>query len=232
VEVQRSLGRQKNAVAVQERRIEQLQGEWNDRNDRNLHRRADAERLELDLAQKDEQVAKLRAALNTAKTNKEYAAILTQINTSKADNAKYEEQALAILADVEAIRAVTDELKQKIEAETAKLDAIRSRSNAEIARLDALASQITTERDEAAQNVPEKALALFDRVAESYDGEAMAAIEVRGKKPPHTYVCGGCYMSLNAEHANALRVRDEIRTCGNCGRILFLEWQTENSTAS
>jgi predicted nucleic acid-binding Zn-ribbon protein len=30
-------------------------------------------------------------------------------------------------------------------------------------------------------------------------------------------------MTLNAEHANALRVRDEIRKCDNCGRILYLE---------
>jgi predicted nucleic acid-binding Zn-ribbon protein len=30
-------------------------------------------------------------------------------------------------------------------------------------------------------------------------------------------------MSLSAEHANALRVRDEIRTCNNCGRILYME---------
>ncbi len=29
-------------------------------------------------------------------------------------------------------------------------------------------------------------------------------------------------MSLNAEHANALRTRDEIRTCDICGRILYL----------
>ena len=29
-------------------------------------------------------------------------------------------------------------------------------------------------------------------------------------------------MSLNAEHANALSSRDEIRNCDNCGRILYL----------
>jgi predicted nucleic acid-binding Zn-ribbon protein len=51
----------------------------------------------------------------------------------------------------------------------------------------------------------------------------MAKIEFHGKKPPYEYVCGGCYMSLTAEHANALRTRDELRFCDNCGRILYLE---------
>ena len=36
-------------------------------------------------------------------------------------------------------------------------------------------------------------------------------------------------MSLNAEHANALRVRDEIRTCDNCKRILYLEPEAEKA---
>jgi predicted nucleic acid-binding Zn-ribbon protein len=60
----------------------------------------------------------------------------------------------------------------------------------------------------------------------------MAAIEIHGKRPPHDYVCGGCYMSLNAEHVNALRTRDEIRTCDNCGRILYLEAEAEKSAAT
>jgi predicted nucleic acid-binding Zn-ribbon protein len=38
-------------------------------------------------------------------------------------------------------------------------------------------------------------------------------------------------MSLNAEHANALATRDEIRTCDNCGRILYLELKAEKAKA-
>jgi predicted nucleic acid-binding Zn-ribbon protein len=30
-------------------------------------------------------------------------------------------------------------------------------------------------------------------------------------------------MNLNAEHANALRVHDELRTCDSCGRILYID---------
>jgi predicted nucleic acid-binding Zn-ribbon protein len=79
--------------------------------------------------------------------------------------------------------------------------------------------------------VPQEALAVFERIAESYDGEGMAVVEVQGKKPPHEYICGGCYMSLSAEHANALKVRDEIRTCDNCGRILYMEMQVQGAKA-
>jgi hypothetical protein len=74
-------------------------------------------------------------------------------------------------------------------------------------------------------------LAVFDRIAGNYDGDAMDAIEFQGSKPPYEFICGGCYMSLTAEHVNALRTKDEIRTCDNCRRILYLEPQADGATA-
>jgi predicted nucleic acid-binding Zn-ribbon protein len=199
--------------------------------DRPVDRRKDADRLELDLRTKEEQVTKLRTALNLAKTNKEYAAILTQINTYKADNAKVEEQVLKIMTDVDAVKAQSDKIAVQVEAEEKRLAEIGQASGAEITKLTAMFDELTKQRETAAAAVPEEALNTFERIAERNDGDAMAVIEVHGRKPPYDYVCGGCYMSLNAEHANALRTRDEIRNCDNCGRILYLETKPQNSPA-
>ncbi|MCD6303795.1 MAG: hypothetical protein J7M21_02395 [Planctomycetes bacterium] len=222
-QVRRRLKTRENAVNIQQKRIDQLQQEWEALTQQALTRRKDADRIELDLKQSEEHVSRLRAALNSAKTNKEYASILTQINTLKADNAKLEESALKILQDVDGIRAEADKLHQQIERETAKLEDIRRTNAAEIEKLTAMQAELVARRAAAAGQVDPEALTIFERVAESYDGEAMAAIQVEGRKPPYSYICGGCYMTLNAEHANALRVRDEIRRCDNCGRILYME---------
>ena len=37
------------------------------------------------------------------------------------------------------------------------------------------------------------------------------------------FVCGGCHMTITAEAVNALMTRDELQTCNNCGRILYLQ---------
>ena len=60
-----------------------------------LNRRKEADSLALDLGQREEKVSSLRNVLNTARTNKEYAAILTQINTLKADKSEDRDHALA-----------------------------------------------------------------------------------------------------------------------------------------
>ena len=69
-------------------------------------------------------------------------------------------------------------------------------------------------------------LSVFDRIAKTRDGDVMARIEIVGDKQPYEYICGGCNMSITAEHANALRTRDELRSCDCCGRILYLDEDT------
>ena len=222
-QVRSRLRTRENALAIQQRKIEQFQEEFNALEGKCLMRRKDADRYELDLRQSEEQVAKLRTALNTAKTNKEYAAILTQINTLKADNAKLEESALKVMQEVDAIRTELERVGQQVDRENKRIEEIKQTNVAEIERLNGMMTELSDRRVEAAKIISRETLVAFERVVESYDGEAMAAIRIEGKKPPYDYICGGCYMTLNAEHANALQVRDEIRKCDNCGRILYMD---------
>ena len=179
-----------NAVAAQQHRIDQLREEYKALQDKATSRRMAADRLELDLRSRDQKVLKLRTTLNTVKTNKEYSALLTQINTLKADNAKHEDEALKIIQEVEAIKATADAAKAKVEAEEKRLSEVQKTSSEEVARLTKMLEDLTGQRAEAAKAVPADALAYFDRIADQYDGEAMAVIEVHGKKPRTTMSAG------------------------------------------
>jgi len=223
VEVRSRLRMRQNAVAAQQRKIDQFRSDWGEFNRRRLDRRKEADRLELDLRQREEKVAGLRGVLNTAKTNKEYAAVLTQINTLKADNAKLEDQALKVIGETESLKAEADGVQAKIDDEEKRLESVKSSVAGEIEKLNTMLAELSTQRAEAILHVPSEELVLFERIADKLGGNAMARIDIEGKKPPFSYVCGGCFMTLNAEHVNALQSRDEVRTCGSCGRILYLE---------
>jgi len=212
-----------NAVNAQKRKIEQVEQDHASLCTQSLDRRKLADSLELDLKQRDEKVVSFRAGLNAARSNKEYAAILTQINTLKADNAKIEDRALSVIQEVETLKNQADELAEKIAGENKRLSEITEQSDKELAKLNGMLEELLKARGEASEGIPSSSLTIFERISSNYDGEAMALVEIHGRKPPHTYVCGGCFMSLNSEHANALSLRDEIRTCDNCGRILYIE---------
>ncbi len=229
-DVRNRLGTRKRAVDRQQARIDEMQEQVEEVRQRTLSLRKEADSQELTVKQKEEEVNKLRGALNTARSNKEYASILTEINTRKADNQKLEETALKLMEEIEQLQAKSQEMKAQVELETQRLEQLKEKNASEIQRLSKMLDQLQAERDQAAAEIDEKTLAVFDRIASNYDGEAMAPIEVHGRKPPYSYICGGCFMGLTPEHANALATRDEIRTCDNCGRILYVDESSRQAT--
>jgi predicted nucleic acid-binding Zn-ribbon protein len=213
----------RRAAEAQLKKINQLKAQQQELHDLHLHKRSQADEADLELKALEGDIAKLREQLNTARTNKEYASLLTQLNTFRADNSKIEENALDAMSQADATKAQLEELAGVIEAEDARLAEVEAANADEITRLEDMIAEVQADRDAAAAKLPESALAIFDRLVASHDGEAMAMIEQEGAKEPFTYVCGGCFMTLNAEHVNALQKYDDIRTCDNCGRILYLD---------
>lgn len=212
-----------NAVTAQENRLAQIESEKAALQKTCTQKRMKSDELELNLKENTEKVEKYRNDLNSAKTNKEYAAILTQINSQKAEDAKLEEQGLAVLNEIETLQAKITELAASHEEEAKKLETIKASCAGDIEKLDKMIAGLSEKRDAAAADVPTDALKIFERLSGRFDGEAMASIEISGRKPNFTFSCMGCYISLNAEHVNALRSHDAIRMCDSCGRILYIQ---------
>jgi predicted nucleic acid-binding Zn-ribbon protein len=221
--LRRRMRTRQHAVHVQESKIAQHQSDYDNLHTRGLEKRMSYDSMSVTLKANTDRIEKLRTDLNGAKTNKEYATLLTEINTQKADSAKVEEEALKVLAEADSVKIESDAVQAMITGEQEKLAAIKATSADELEKLDTMINSLQTKRDAAAESVDAGTLALFDRLAEQYDGEGLAPVDVTGRAPRQSYSCGGCFMSLNAEHANALSSRDEIRQCDNCKRILYLE---------
>jgi predicted nucleic acid-binding Zn-ribbon protein len=209
-------------VLFQENQLRTLQSGLEAKHEEIKLTRIQADRLELELRSRDEHLTKLRSALNTARTNKEYSAILTELNTSKADDSKLEAQILELMKNIETDQAQCLDIQKQIEDQRIKLEQTRSESEGKALELEKEVSVIQKEWDLMAQKVPVEVLQIFKRVAETYDGEATATVEQTDENAAN-YSCGGCFMGVPAEIVNVLSNRDEIMRCSNCTRILVLE---------
>ncbi len=214
------LARCRRNVIIQENLIRTLQNALDAKKEEIQLTTIQSDRLELELKTRDEEIGKLRASLNTAKTNKEYAAVLTQLNTTRADNSKIESQILELMKDIELDQAECQKIQQQIDEQKQKLEQVRKESEQLATKYEAEADQIQYEWDEAAKSLPAEHLEVFKRVAETYDGEAVAVIEHH--EGGTSYTCGGCFMGVTAESVNLLMSRDEVIRCPNCTRILVL----------
>ena len=187
--------------------------------------------LQLDVTAREESINKHRLLLNKAKTNKEYAAILTTMNTQKADNAKFETQ---ILQFMEKVQSFTDDAAN-LQAERTRLleeakraeQAMRDHDAESQAQKDDLQSQ----RDACAAQLEPTTLDTFNRVAAHHDGEAMVPVlKLRPKRDE--YVCSGCNLKVTLEVVNTLQSRDDLQLCKVCGRILYLEAPAKQHSGS
>ncbi len=215
------LARCRRSVIIQENQVRSRQNAFEAKKEEIQLTKVQMDRLELELKSRDEQVAKLRASLNSARTNKEYAAVLTQLNTTKADNSKIETQILELMKAIEADEAESAEIQKDIEQQKQKLETTRAEADGAAQKHEAEIEQIQVEWNRVAKDIPEEALDLFEKVAETYDGQAVAEVEQKDEKRG-AYSCGGCFMGITAESVNLLMTKDDIIRCPNCTRIIVL----------
>lgn len=215
------LARSRRSVTIQENQVRSLQNALEAKKEECQLTKLQSERLELELKTRDQEVSKLRASLNAAKTNKEYAAVLTQLNTTRADNSKIETQILELMKAVEVDEGECGNIRKQIEEQKQELEQTRKKVESSVAEHEAEIAKIQAEWNEAAKAIPRKALDVFNRVADTYDGEAVATIEQQEGRTA-AYSCGGCYMGITAESVSLLMSKDEIIRCSNCTRILVL----------
>ena len=216
------LNRCRRNVIIQENLIRNLQNALEAKKEEVQLTKVQFDRLELELKSREETIAKLRTSLNSAKTNKEYAALLTQLNTTKADNSKIENQSLDLLKDIETDEAECKDIQKQIEEQKQTLDQTRKESEALVVKYQTNIDDIQAEWNEIAKSVPRKPLEIFNRVAETYDGQAVAQVEQQEGREG-TYSCGGCFMGVPAESVNVLMTKDDIIRCPNCTRILVID---------
>lgn len=215
------LARCRRSVIVQENQVRSLQSALEAKKEEAQLTKVQCDRLELELKSRDAEVNKLRASLNNAKTNKEYAAVLTMLNTTKADNSKIETQILELMKALDADEEESAGIRQQIEEQKQVLEETRKKVDSSAGEYEAEITKIQAEWDEVAKAIPAAALAVFNRVADTYDGEAVVKIDEQEGRSG-AYSCGGCFMGVTAESVNLLMTRDEIIRCSNCTRILVL----------
>ncbi len=209
-------------VAMQERQRSLLQGRLEEAKSQIRQYQATAANQEAESGTVKARIETLRVQLNTSTNPKQYAAVLSELKGLQTKRDEIDDGTLAQLQKVEELQAklvevekLLAEREQVLTVGKAELDMCRTEVGSRLAELD-------LERGSAAARIPQRERDAFNRVADLYDGEAMAelvAIDARRRE----YVCGVCNMELPPEKYAALASNPNTAvTCTSCHRILFI----------
>ena len=157
---------------------------------------------------------KLERQLHDVKTNKEYQAILHEIELLKNKRSDYETRILESYEREEALVAAQRAAERAVQAEEAKLKQGEETLAKENADLDQSLHSMEQDRNAVKPRVPGPLLSRYDRLAGARDGVAVAEIK-KG-------ACGACFKGLTPHALQEARRGEAIQTCEACGRILIL----------
>jgi predicted nucleic acid-binding Zn-ribbon protein len=196
---------------------------------RQKHLRATTATLEVELAGHDERIEKLRDQLNSAVTNKQYNALLLELNTIKSARTEVENRILDEMATVEQMTRGMQDLEAQIAERTKVRDVAAAQLRERQAEVGERLAELEAEREQAAASVPAEQLQVFEAVAALHDGEALAPIEEIDRRD-REYACGECHMTLPFENVAVLATGGKaLVRCTACGRILYMQEETRGA---
>jgi len=205
----------------QERQVEQIKAKQESLSAQKRQLEATIHNEEQEMASIDERIGMLRERMQTAQTNKEYSAVLTEVNTLKADRGSIEERALESMSRVEEIKAQLTTLEQEL-AERAKIRDVAGKQRDERKKEVAdRVEELESDRKAAARDVPADVLEIFEEAVRRHDEDALAPIEEHSRRHLE-YACGACSVLLPIELVNAVLSRGEITQCSSCSAILYM----------
>lgn len=217
---------------AQKTKLDQLTTQHTEINDQLSKAQVAAHAHEGQAKDADQRVAKLREQMNAVRSNKEYQALLVEVNTCKLEKSKLEDLALEQMGKVEELRTRLAEVQVKIDEQKRMVTVAQGQVDAARAEVGQQLDEVTAQRKAAAAQLPHDVLTQYERVSRENDGEAMATV-IEEDRRRMEYTCGGCFMGLPRECINALlKGRDRVVTCTNCGRILFLDDAFKSSMAT
>lgn len=221
VDIRRQLERKERLVTAQDTKLKQFQTSTDTERAEIRKIQVQFDELDVDVKARSGHIAKLREQLNSVKTNKEYHAILQQMNTEGADVKRIETQAFEVMQKLDERKRGLTTRGDGQQAELQRLEALKSELEQMRQSFSARLTALQQKRDALAAQLDREWVSAFSRLSERYEGEATAEL-LRPNPRRDDYVCGGCNMAMRVDLANALRTRDDIINCKSCGRILFI----------
>ena len=175
--------------------------------------------VELDLSAREEELQKFQKQMMTIKTNKEYDALVAEIDAVKVVISEKETEFLETMDRISQLEKEVPELKEKmaqIEGNNTKQLKILQE------KIDSIGDKMAhkgAERKAVISSIPRPTIAVYERVRRGKGGAVVVAVRKRS--------CSACHNALTPQRVQEIRREDRIHTCDNCGRLLY--WDNEQS---
>jgi predicted nucleic acid-binding Zn-ribbon protein len=117
--------------------------------------------------------------------------------------------------------ALLDEANEKVSLLQSDLDAVVAEVSTEKEEIEKSKGGLFVQREELSRDIEQKVLSFYEKIRIWAGNTAVV--------PVRKQACYGCFMKLNDKTYSEVIRGDEIVNCPHCGRILYIERETEEA---
>ncbi len=169
--------------------------------------------MELEIKVKEAELQKYQQQMMSIKTNKEYDALVAQIDAVKTEITVMKQQETESMETIEKLENEIPDLTRK-NIETKENNAKQLEILQE--KIDSIGDTMTSKEDSRQAillKIPKPTVSIYERVRKGKGGAVVVVVKKRS--------CSACNKALTPKKVQEIRRSERISTCESCGRMLY-----------
>lgn len=176
--------------------------------------------IESEVQGENDHMAKAKTKLPAVKTNKEYTAILSEVDAIKKKVEGLEDKELEIMEVLEDKQKGLPAIEKKCKEEDSHFQEYKTKKADELDRVTKEMNPLLAKRETVKSQIDMVIFQRYEKVAKSRGGKAVVSLQEN--------ICQGCFQQILPQMVINVKVGESIHQCSSC--LCFLYWEEVSET--
>ncbi len=171
------------------------------------------------LSLEQERIKKTEGRMFEVKTNKEYQALLTEIETVKGANSREEEEILTLLEEIDELKKSISKRDKEAAAVLSKIEGEKKSLQEKMTRDQEVLKRRMERREAVTKQLEATLYRLYNTLKDKRRGVGVVSVKHE--------TCQGCFVNVPPQLFIEVQKHKALVRCPNCNRILYWEGNGE-----
>ena len=163
----------------------------------------------------NEGIVKTKERMLEVKNNKEYQAMLKEIETAERSRGEVETAIISILDELDKLSVLVKKDDETLKEKRVNYEQEKKTIEDELNAVDSDAAGWEQKRNELQESIPDDLMVKYEKVRKRNRGIGVTSV--------WKSVCNGCHMNIPPQLYNEVQRSEELFSCPNCNRIIYFQ---------
>jgi len=160
-----------------------------------------------------EKIKRAEGRMSEVKTNKEYQALLSEIDTVKEANSRIEEEILQGMDEIDELKKDLSKREKEMGSTLEKIEGEREKLQEKTAQGEKAWSERVERRELLSKQIESKLVKLYNTLKEKRQGVGVVSVK--------NETCQGCFLNVPPQMFIEVQKNNALVRCPHCNRILY-----------